>query len=215
MRELITPVVSYFYQRTVFGAHSLVQYIFRFIAPVKLYYWYFYPMPVGQELPASFWMYPLLAAIVLLFVGGLWRKPNTLPLFGFAFFLLNLLLALHLLPMPRATITADRYMYLSVMGLALVSVWLADYVLQKYNKRRVIVPVAGVIILAFSIQSFVRTAEWKNTETLMKNIEIAIEKRKRAKDAIVNNPLENDGLKSHFDKETKIKITKKERRAEP
>ncbi len=204
-----------FYQRTVFGAHSLVQYIFRYIAPVKLYYWYFYPMAVGQELPGSFWMYPLLAAIALLFVQALWKRPNTLPLFGFAFFLLNLLLALHLLPMPRATITADRYMYLSIIGLALVSVWLADYLFQKYrNKRRVIVPVAGVIILAFCIQSFFRTAEWKNTETIRQNIETAIKKHRNAKEAIVNNPLENDDLKSHFDKKTKMKTTQKGRRIE-
>lgn len=205
-----------FYQRIIFGAHSLVQYIFRFIAPVKLYYWYFYPMPVGQELPASFWMYPLLAAIVLLFVQGIWRKPNTLPLFGFFFFLVNLLLALHLLPMPRATITADRYMYLSVIGLALVSVWLVDYLFQKYrNKRRAIVPLIGIVILAFCIQSFGRTAEWRNTESLRQNIEAAIEKRKRAKEAIVNNPLENDDLKDHPDKKTKIGTAKKGRRVEP
>ncbi len=205
-----------FYQRAVFGAHSLIQYIFRFIAPVKLYYWYFYPMPVGQQLPASFWTYPLLAAIVVFFIRALWKKPNTLPLFGFAFFLLNLLLALHLLPMPRATITADRYMYLSVIGLALVSIWLVDYLYQKYrNKRKFIVPVAGMIILAFSVQSFVRTTEWENTETLRQNIEEAIEKRKEVHDAIVNNPLENDISETRQNKESNKITTEKERRIEP
>ncbi|WP_423128794.1 ArnT family glycosyltransferase [Gaoshiqia sp. Z1-71] len=199
-----------FYQRIIFGAHSLVQYIFRFIAPVKLYYWYFYPMPVGQGLPASFWIYPLLAAIVLLFVQGIRRKPNTLPLFGIAFFLINLLLALHMLPMPRATITADRYMYLSVIGLALVSVWLVDYSYQKYrNQRKIIVPIAGIVILAFSAQSFIRTTEWKNTETLRQNIEEAIEKRKKAQDTIVNNPPENDATENQQSKETETITTKK------
>lgn len=95
-----------FHQRLVFGAHSLVQYIFRFLAPVRLYYWYFYPMTVGGELPFSYWAYPLLAGIVLLFVWSLWRDRNHLPVFGLAFFTVNLVLALHIIPMPRATITA-------------------------------------------------------------------------------------------------------------
>lgn len=186
-----------FYQRVVFGTHSLMQYIFRFIAPVKLYYWYFYPMQVGQELPASFWMYPLLVAIVLFFVRTLWRKPNYLPLFGFAFFLANLFLALHLIPMPRATITADRYIYLSIIGLALIAVWLGDLFYQKFHqKRKIIRSLAAIIILAFCVQSFIRTMEWKNTETLRQNIEEAIEKRKKAKEPIVNNPLGKDAVES-------------------
>lgn len=193
-----------FLQRAVFGAHSLIQYIFRFIAPVKLYYWYFYPMRIGQELPVSFWFYPLLVAIVLFFVQSLWKKKNYLPLFGFAFFLINLLLALHVIPLPRATITADRYMYLSLIGFALITVWLGDYLLRRLNKnRKIILALSGAIIITFCAQSFIRTTEWKNSETLRQNIEEAIEKRKKAKEAIVNNPLKTNSLENKIDKNTK------------
>lgn len=193
-----------FLQRAVFGAHSLIQYIFRFIAPVKLYYWYFYPMPVGQGLPVSFWIYPLLVVIVLFFIQALWKKKNYLPLFGFAFFLVNLLLALHVVPMPRATITADRYMYLSVIGLALVTVWLGDYLLRKFNKNsKIILALYCSIIIAFCTQSFIRTTEWKNSETLRQNIEEAIKKRKKAKEAIVNNPLETKAMKNEINENVK------------
>jgi len=180
-----------FWQRLVFGAHSLVQYIFRFLAPVKLYYWYFYPMQVGEELPLSYWTYPLLAGIVLLFVWSLWTKRNRLAVFGFAFFAVNLLLALHLVPMPRATITADRYMYLSIPGLTLIYIWLIDYQYRKFIRARKGIVLAGcVLLVAFSVQSFARTIEWKNSETLRHNIQEVIEKRRKDHKAVVNNPLE-------------------------
>lgn len=181
-----------FHQRLVFGAHSLVQYIFRFLAPVRLYYWYFYPMTVGGELPFSYWAYPLLAGIVLLFVWSLWRDRNHLPVFGFAFFTVNLVLALHIIPMPRATITADRYMYLSIPGLALACIWLIDYLYLKFRGARKGVLLAGcMLFVAFGIQSFTRTVDWRNSEALRRNIQEIVEKRKKEQQAVANNPLED------------------------
>jgi len=180
------------HQRLVFGAHSLVQYIFRFLAPVKLYYWYFYPMTVGGELPLSYWAYPLLAGIVLVFAWSLWKKRNHLPVFGFAFFTVNLLLALHIVPMPRATITADRYMYLSIPGLALACIWLIGYLYLKFRGARKGVLLAGcMLFVAFGIQSFTRTVDWRNSEALRRNIQEIVEKRKKEQQAVANNPLED------------------------
>jgi len=132
-----------------------------------------------------------LAGIVLLFVWSLWTKRNRLAVFGFAFFAVNLLLALHLVPMPRATITADRYMYLSIPGLTLIYIWLIDYQYRKFIRARKGIVLAGcVLLVAFSVQSFARTIEWKNSETLRHNIQEVIEKRRKDHKAVVNNPLE-------------------------
>lgn len=163
-------------------------------------------MTVGGTLPFSYWVYPLLAGIVLLFVWSLWRDRNHLPVFGFAFFTVNLVLALHIIPMPRATITADRYMYLSIPGLALACIWLINYLYLKVRGARKGVLLAGcTLVLAFGIQSFARTTEWKNSEALRRNIQEIVEKRKKERQAVANNPLEDVGHKGVIQKKGGIK----------
>jgi len=178
------------YQRLLFGNHSLIQYIFRFIAPVKLYYFYFFPMNVGEAIPPEYWIYPLLTVIVILFVLNNLNKNNRLVVFGALFFVLNLLLVLHLLPMPRKMITADRYMYLSIIGVGLVLVWLVDYLQHRFVKHRnLIIGLSVLFLITLGIQSSFRTREWKDSATIKRNIRELVEKRAKQDEAIVNNPL--------------------------
>jgi hypothetical protein len=58
-----------FDQRMLIGAHSFMEYIFRFLAPVKLYYMYYLPIKPGEELPLIYWFYPFLLLIVIYFIG--------------------------------------------------------------------------------------------------------------------------------------------------
>ena len=79
----------------------------------------------------------------------------------------------------------------SIPGIALAGVWLVDYLYQRYTQiRKMIITMACVLGLAFCIQSFARTTEWNNSKTLKRNISEIVEKRKKNKEAIVNNPLE-------------------------
>jgi protein O-mannosyl-transferase len=114
------------YQRVVFALYSLVEYVFRFLAPAKLYFFHPYPMSPGEALPLYYWGYILLAGIIAYFVWEQYRNGNPIVLIGFLFFLVNLVLVLHIIPLPRPVITADRYMYLSVIGLAWVLVGLGQ-----------------------------------------------------------------------------------------
>jgi hypothetical protein len=115
-----------FYQRFIFGMHSFVEYIFRFLAPAKLYFFHPFPISPGESLPLYYWGYLVLVGIIGYFVWDNYRKGNQLVVFGFLFFLINLLLVLHIIPLPRPVISADRYMYLSMAGIALVLVWQLD-----------------------------------------------------------------------------------------
>src|SRR5699024_10199684 len=95
------------YQRILFGMHSISEYLFRFLAPVKLYYFYFFPIKSGDSLPWYYWGYLLILLCVGLFVVHHYRRNNKLVLFGLLFFVINVLLVLHIIPMPREMITAD------------------------------------------------------------------------------------------------------------
>ncbi|MFV0269173.1 MAG: hypothetical protein ACK5HT_18775 [Draconibacterium sp.] len=178
------------YQRFLFFSHSLMQYIFRFIAPVKLYYFYFYPIDMGEPLPLYYWGYPILVAIVAFFVWENQKRNNRLVVFGAVFMAINLLLVLHIVPMPRKMITADRYMYLGIMGIALVFMWLVDYFRTRFAKyKRWSVLLMIIVFVAIGTQSFFRVREWKNSTSIKRNIHELIKKRSEQEEAIVNNSL--------------------------
>jgi len=181
-----------FHQRLLFGMSSLMDYLFRFIAPVKLYYFYFFPINHGESLPVYFLIYPVLVVICVLFVWNSYRRNNRLVVFGSLLFFINIVLVLHVIPMPRAMITADRYVYFSLIGLGLISSWVICFFYQKVRKKR------NLIFLLFSFwlvflgcHSFLRTREWKDSDAIKKNVTELIEKRKAENKPVVNDPLKN------------------------
>ncbi|MDO8967022.1 MAG: hypothetical protein Q8S14_20705 [Algoriphagus sp.] len=170
------------YHRIAFAFHSLVEYVFRFLAPAKLYFFHPYPMSPGEALPLHYWGYILLAGIIGYFVWEQYKKGNSIVVFGFLFFLVNLTLVLHIIPLPRPVITADRYMYLSVIGLAWVLVgvgqtWITSY---KSKNRNFILLGALVWLIFLGVQTNLRTAEWKDSESTKSNVIELIEKRQEA-----------------------------------
>jgi hypothetical protein len=179
-----------FIQRMLFGMQSMNEYIFRTIAPVKLFFIYFFPIRIGEELPLFYWGYLVLTLIIMAFVWENYKNNNRLVVFGFLFFIINILLVIHIIPFPRDSMTADRYMYASIIGLALIGIWFLDAVLIKYAryKKQLLVLVA-IYVVALGTQSYFRTQEWKNSTTMKKNINELIEKRKALKQPIFKNPL--------------------------
>lgn len=171
-----------FFQRIAFAFHSMVEYVFRFLAPVKLYFFHPYPMSPGEALPLYYWGYLLLAGIIGYFVWEQVQKGNTIVLFGFLFFLVNLILVLHIIPLPRPVITADRYMYLSVIGLAWSVVVMAQSWMKssKTNNQKAILLGALVWLIFLGVQTNLRTAEWKDSESTKSNVIELIEKRQEA-----------------------------------
>ena len=181
-----------FYQRILMSASSLSEYVFRFILPVKLYYFYFYPIEYGESLPFYYWGYLIVAAIVCYFFIWNFKRKNVVVVFGGLFFLINLLLVLHILPMPRQMITADRYMYLSIAGLALILIWIVDYAIKKFEQRSIILAISGLYICYLGFFTFQRTKDWESSERVKKNIMEIIEKRKKENKSIPEKLLEKE-----------------------
>ncbi|QTE22221.1 hypothetical protein [Polaribacter cellanae] len=167
------------HQRIAMGAYSFMEYIFRSIAPVKLYFFHSFPIVKGETLPLFYWGYLILVFITGSFVWSQYKRKNTLVIFGFLFFLINLLLVLHILPFPRSYITADRFMYLSIIGMALIMVWFLDNLLIKYKAYKKQIAMALLLYILFlGVHTFNRTKVWKDTVTMKKNVNELIEKRK-------------------------------------
>ena len=167
------PGLYPWYDRIVFGSYSLMIYIVRYFAPINLMYFYGYPMVAGESMPPGYYLYLGLALIFMIYLIDLYRSRRWVPLFALLFFVINILLVLHILPVPRGNITADRYMYLSVIGLSAWSVWalgeLYSFFKNTERSRWIIKGATGLVIvylIGCMIYSRNLTRNWKDSDTL-------------------------------------------------
>jgi len=181
-----------FYQRIIFGFYSFIEYVFRFLVPSKFYFLNPFPITPGDSLPFYFYGYLLLTIIVCFYIFINIKKSKYIVLYGFLFFLLNLILVLHIFPLPRTIVTADRYMYLSVIGASLILIWQIDQIIVsrslKFSYFFSIVFLFWIIFL--SIQTFNRTIEWYNTETIKASVFEIVDKGQKKNDSSIFNLIE-------------------------
>ena len=104
-----------FFERIGLGGYALFTYLWKAIIPAKLLCFYPYPLKVGDHLPAEYYIYPFVCAVILLAVGYFLRKRPYV-IFGVLFFLVNIALLLQFIPVGGAII-ADRYSYIPYLGL--------------------------------------------------------------------------------------------------
>ncbi len=151
-------------QRVAFASYGLIMYILKLIYPFALSVYYPYPI-LGNtgEVPLLFWLciIPAIAFIVLVFLA--WKRSKPL-FFGTAFFLLNIVLLLQLLPVGRA-IMADRYAYIPSIGYCfLVGVYISD---RRYIKLdKVAWGIVSLYAALLMFLTFQQSKIWLNSQTL-------------------------------------------------
>ena len=169
--EMIFPL----YQRLLFACFALVEYITKSLLPVNLNFFYPFPIVLGEEPPLHYYLYP----VVLLFLMG-WiiaYRNNRYLVFGVLLFLVNLLFSIHLFNMSRHAIVADRYMYLSYVGIAFLianGIW--------WLRKRLSYFKAALVFLFFycfflSVYTFHYTKKRENTTMVKKYTKEVLEKR--------------------------------------
>jgi len=161
------------YQRLVFACFAFTEYATKAFLPIKLSYIYPFPNQMFESLPLRFWFYPLVCIAVLwTFIKNFKR---IWPTFLIAFFTLHIAITLHIIPISRFTITADRYAYISLLPVCAI----ISYLFIKYFKRFKI-PALIIFFLYFGslcIYTHQRSKVWRNTKTLKAEINEIIKSR--------------------------------------
>ncbi len=118
-----------------------------------------------SELKFTWGQFWLLAGITGTFLTTLILgfKKNKHVFFGFSWFIIALLPTLT--PFGVSWIVAERYVYLSLIGLVYVLAWLTKLGLDKYNNE-IIYTLATIVILALLMRTIVRNQDWQNEDTL-------------------------------------------------
>lgn len=171
-------------QRLLFGCYSLFEYLTKSLLPINLNYLYPFPiLPGNSDIPVRFYIYPVLVT-GLFGVLYSFRKKRLL-MFGSLFFVIHLLLSLHVVAMPRLGIVADRYLYLSLSGiLLLVSYKIIDWVEKE---QRVFPKFLLFLSMLFYILYFMGythhySQQWEDTDTVKRYLRSFYKGDSREKD---------------------------------
>jgi tetratricopeptide (TPR) repeat protein len=159
------------YSRLAIGSWSLLFYLVKFIIPVQLSAFYPFPDTFPRSLPL---LYSLAPPGIVLLAGAVWRfRRSKRIIFGFGFFLINVMFILHFIPVSTA-ITADRFTYLAYVGLSMVAAVAIERALSLTALKRVrgtLMPLLpGVLALAAGLAARERSAVWESSETLWTDV---------------------------------------------
>jgi hypothetical protein len=168
-----------FYQRLVFSSYTLTEYFAKCVIPVKLSYIYPFPILKGEALPVNFWVYPgIVITLLAAFVYNVNLRRHKLMYFALLFFIVNLLVCLHIFSLPRFAIVADRYVYISSTAVFLSIGMLLQYLSKRYLKyKRLLMSGLAVYILLLGIYSHERTKVWHDIDSLKKELREQVQER--------------------------------------
>lgn len=150
------------FQRLFIGTYSLTVYLIKSIYPYELSA--LYPYPASLTLWHYLSVLPFIGFIVLLWYS--YKKEHRILFFGLSWFLVNILFLLQFFGAGQGYI-ADRFSYISYIGLFVIIGYFASVLLRRKEQWRW--PLLGgmVLWLVFLIWTTHRQIPvWQNTESL-------------------------------------------------
>ncbi len=181
------------YKRIAFAGYAFTQYIIKLFVPVNLSAIYPYPDIINKTVPLYYWLFliPSLSVVYLFFY---FLKRNKVYAFAIAFFIINIVLLLQLIPVGSA-IMADRYAYIPSIGFFIFLSYFLFNKIDKYPKQALATKVfIAIYILFLIVLSFNRCKVWQNSMTLWDD---TIEKSPTAVVALNNRGSTKDRNKDH------------------
>jgi len=152
------------WQRMVFSIYSVITYFFKWLVPINLNWMYLFPVGMKDSMPWWLILYPVLA-IFLIYATRSWiKKPLVASLL--AFFIIHLLLVIHIIVLPRASVIADRYMYISIISLNFLFAYIVTGIKPLMRHKRLSIAIVSLIIAVLMGLSYTRTTDWKDSKTL-------------------------------------------------
>lgn len=133
--------------------YCIFRYVYNLFLPFSL--------QIRYNSPGIETYYTLLALIMILVSLSFWFRskiPSVAPLvkFGFLFFFLSILCFINIIPLPRPSIMADRYLYFASIGLAMVvGSFYKDILKSRYS-----IAFFTCYIIALMSISFTRCLNW-------------------------------------------------------
>ena len=158
------------FERLFYASFGSLTYIYKMFIPVDLSSFHSYP-PIKTGAIVKDVAYVAFVIIVLAF--SFWKNIRIV-IFGFAFYIVNLILVLQFLTVGGAFI-AERYTYVPYIGLFLLVGWAFQKLWELKNPKVTALKYIAIFILSgavgtYSYLAFERTKVWNNSEALWTNV---------------------------------------------
>ena len=168
-QQAFKPVsVSYtFIDRIFLFSYTISFYIVKLVAPFSLSVMHYYPNTGGGALP---WYYYASLPFLLIMVWLVVRRSDFRreKLFGIFFFLIVISIMLQVVSVGD-TITAERYTYVSYIGLFFIAgQWIAK--IQKNPLKKTALVVGGIFIIMCTYLTWERISVWKDGKVLFTDV---------------------------------------------
>ncbi len=147
-----------FFDRILLATYSFCFYWVKSILPINLIPFYPYP---NKPLP-YYYYFSLIVVLGITYLIFKYGKKNKEIVWGVLFYLISISTVLQILPVGSA-ITADRYSYLSSIGIFYTIAFIIN---QLWNKYLVIKWLTWSIFLIFFFTTIYQVSTWKDTLTL-------------------------------------------------
>ncbi|MDD4575473.1 MAG: hypothetical protein PHI36_03495 [Bacteroidales bacterium] len=167
-----------FTTRFFYTSYSLNYYLIKFIFPINLSAMHPYP-DLSNNIATTYWFHPIISLIIIssgiLAINKL-RKSELKShiIFGLLFFLINISLVLHIIPIKGRVIVADRYTYMAYFGLTFALIVIIKHFITNFpNLKKLRITIIGVIatvICVISFQSFTRSKLWKDDKSFWSDV---------------------------------------------
>jgi len=161
------PLPNGFIERIFLCSYAIAFYIIKMVAPFNLSAMYYFSNSQNGSLT---WAYYASLPFLLIIVWLVIRNRSKLKeiIFGIFFFLITISVMLQIVHVGSA-ITADRYTYVSYIGLFFIAVQ-SIINIKKKQVKNTIITLFCVFIIMFSFQTYARIKVWKDGDVLFTDV---------------------------------------------
>jgi tetratricopeptide (TPR) repeat protein len=158
------------FQLPFLSGYSFTYYIIKCFLPLNLNVFHSLPSSIGL-LPAIYYVYTIAGILILGFATFLaikYKAHQHVILSGFFFYISSIAIVLHIVPIGGSAIVAERYSYLSNIGLLLIAGYFLNHFLEsKTNASVKLKPIIYIVLLGmivfFSYSVVQRNKVWQNS----------------------------------------------------
>ena len=160
-----------FFDQLVFASYGFTQYVIRIIYPFHLSPYYPYPGRTDGAIPWPYFLCFITIVITCLLLAYLTgRNKDRKVSFGILFFIVNLVLVMQIIPVGSAMM-ADRYTYLSSIGLFFIIGIGVAFLIEKFPKQKFFyLMILFSYITVLSVKAHDRCFIWKNSTSFWEDV---------------------------------------------
>ncbi len=162
------------FDRFLLSGFALWFYLKSFFLPIFQNAVHPYPIVINAILPAIYYYTSIVILIVITISVYLFlrkKRISDLLFFGWFFFLINISMVLHLIPIEGRLVVADRYSYLAYFGLFIVlSELFVSFVSKKEYFNKIYIFTFTFLLILLSVLTYSRSLVWHDSKTLFNDV---------------------------------------------